>query len=313
MKTIHACWVLLSACTVAGCAVGPQYKEPVTPPVALVSKHLDDFSASARLGPWWTFFDEPQLTTLITTALTHNHDIRLARTNLQASRAVFDERNLDRMPTVTAQVGHHRGIAQQTDAYGDTERRLSESWRAGFDAQWEIDLFGRLNRLSQSARARSEATQAALALVRLTIAADVGRAYYEGYGLQRRLDLARSQAQSWRETLALVQARVTLGSGLPEDLANARANLLRSEAAIAPLTVELQQTRFRLDVLTGYRPGHNAVDFKALSPAPLVRELPLGDVDGLIRNRPDVVRAERLLAASTEDVGAIDAERYPRL
>ena len=322
MRMRYRSAVILSAFALAGCTVGPRYAVPVSSPIelatepnrdALANQPTDAFNPSTPLGPWWTFFDEQQLTALISTALTHNHDIRQAQANLQASRAVFDERRLDRAPTVTTQAGYERGIAQQTDANGDTARRLSENTRVGFDAQWEIDLFGRLNRLSQSALARSEATQAELASIQLTIAADVARLYYEGHGVQRRLDLAKGQAQSWRETVQQVQARVTLGNGSPEDLENARANLLRSEAAIAPLEVARQQTRFRLDVLTGYRPGHNTVDFSSASPAPLVRELPLGDVDTLIRNRPDVVRAERLLAASTEDVGAATADLYPRL
>lgn len=314
MKKYQAWIVILSAGTLlAGCAVGPQYAKPVTPPIALASKQTGEFNASVHLAPWWTFFDEQRLTQLISTALTHNHDIRQAQANLRSSRAVFDERSLDRLPTVTAQAGYQRGIAQQADANGKPERRLSETWRAGFDAQWEIDLFGRLNRLSQSAQARSEAAQAELDLIQLTIAADVARAYYEGQGLQRRLDVARAQAQSWRETLKLVQARVGLGSGSPEERENARANLLRSEAVIPPLAVALQQMRFRLDVLTGHRPGHTTVEANAPSPAPLARQLPLGDVDSLIRNRPDVVRAERMLAASTEDVGAATAELYPRL
>jgi multidrug efflux system outer membrane protein len=314
MMKCHAWTLILSASAVlAGCAVGPQYAKPVTPPIALASRHTEEFNAAERPAPWWTFFDEQRLTQLIDTALAHNHDIREAQANLQASRAVFDERNLDRLPAVIARADYQRGIAQQADANGEPERRLSETWRAGFDAQWEIDLFGRLNRLSQSAQARSEAAKAELDLIRLTIAADVARAYYEGQGLERRLEVAQAQARSWQETLTLVQARAALGSGSPEDLENARANLLRSEATIAPLSVALQQMRFRLDVLTGHRPGHNTVEANAPSPAPLAKQLPLGDVDSLIRNRPDVVRAERLLASSTEDVGAATAELYPRL
>lgn len=313
MKKYYVWVVILIACTVTGCAVGPQYTKPVTPAIALASKQANKFNASTRLAPWWTFFDEQQLTQLISMALEHNHDIRQAQANLRASRSVFDERNLDRLPTVTAQTGYQRSIAQQADVNGDSERRLSETWRAGFDVQWEIDLFGRLKRLSQSAQARSEATQAELDLIRLTIAADVARAYYEGQGLQRRLSVAQAQADSWRETLKLVQARVEFGSGLPEDLESARVNLLRSKAAIPPLTVALQQMQFRLDVLTGYRPGHNTVGYNALSRIPLAMQLPLGDVNHLIRNRPDVVQAERMLAANTADVGAATAELYPRV
>ncbi len=314
MRTLHTLTLALAAgAALSGCAVGPQYAKPDTPPIALAGADVSKFRTAPTLAPWWTFFDEDRLTLLIDRALAHNHDIRQAQANLRASRAVFDERSLDRLPAGTARADYQRGIAQQADPNGEPERRLSETWRAGFDAQWEIDLFGRLNRLSRSAEARSEAARAELDLIRLTIAADVARAYYEGQGLRRRLDVAQAQAQSWRETLKLVQTRVALGSGSPEDLENARSNLLRSEATIPPLAVALQQVRFRLDVLTGYRPGHNTVEDNAPSTAPLAMQLPLGDVDRLIRNRPDVVRAERMLAASTEDVWAATADLYPRL
>jgi multidrug efflux system outer membrane protein len=245
--------------------------------------------------------------------LAHNHDIRQAQANLLASRAIFDERQLDKLPAVTAQGSYQRSVEQQVGTNGDVARRPSETWRAGFDAQWEIDLFGRLTRLGKSAQARAEAAQAELDQTRLMIAADVARYYYERLGMQRRLDVAQAQTQSWRDTLKLIQARVELGNGLPEDLENARANLLRSEAAIPPLAVAIEQAQYRLDVLTGRRPGHTTMEAHAPLPAPLARQLPLGDVDSLIRNRPDVVRAERLLAASTEDVGAATADLYPRV
>ena len=317
MHTLHT-WAVLAAAVgaLSGCAVGPQYATPTTAPIALASAQTGAFSSTGVVHgqqPWWSFFDEERLTQRIALALAHNHDIRQAQANLLAARAVFDASALDRWPAVTAQAGYQRSVEQQAGANGSVARRPTESWRAGFDAQWEIDLFGRLERLSRSAQAQADAAQAELAQARLLIAADVARYHYEGLGLARRLEVAQAQVQSWQETLALIEARIAQGSGLPEDLENARANLLRSTAAIAPLAVALQQTQFRLDVLTGQRPGQQPLALEAAAPAPMARQLPLGDVDHLIRHRPDVVRAERLLAASTENVGAATAELYPRL
>ncbi|MDX1894902.1 multidrug efflux transporter outer membrane subunit OpmD, partial [Pseudomonas aeruginosa] len=175
------------------------------------------------------------------------------------------------------------------------------------------DLFGRLGRLSDAALARAEAADADLRLVRLSIAADTARAYFEIQGYQRRLDVARAQVRSWRDTLELTRSSLQLGSGLPEDVENAQANLLRSEAAIPPLTTALESARYRLDVLRGEAPGSGAPILDGGGAAPLAKNLPLGDVDRLILQRPDVVSAERQLAASTEDVGAATAELYPRL
>lgn len=311
-------WALLAVAAglLSGCAVGPQYAPPAVVPITLASAQAGAFQAAGTVDvqqPWWRFFDEEPLTQRIAQALAHNHDIRQAQASLQAARALFDASALDRLPSVTAQAGYQRSLEQQAGADGSVARRPGESWRAGFDAQWEIDLFGRLQHLSRSAQAQAQAAQAELAQTRLLIAADVARYHYEGQGLARRLALARAQVQSWQETLALIEARIAQGSGLPEELENARAHLLRSTAAIAPLAVAWQQAQFRLDVLTGQRPGQPALSADAAAPAPMARQLPLGDVDHLIRQRPDVVRAERLLAASTEDVGAATAGLYPRL
>lgn len=297
----------------AACSVGPDYQRPQSPPPRVASEHLGEFSGERREAPWWSFFDDPQLVRLVDQALARNHDIREARANLRSARALFDDRWLDQLPQVTSQAGYSRSIEQQLDYDGEPRRRLAESYRAGFDAQWEIDLFGRLGRLSDAALARAEAADADLRLVRLSIAADTARAYFEIQGYQRRLDVARAQVRSWRDTLELTRSSLQLGSGLPEDVENAQANLLRSEAAIPPLTTALESARYRLDVLRGEAPGSGAPILDGAAAAPLAKNLPLGDVDRLILQRPDVVSAERQLAASTEDVGAATAELYPRL
>ncbi|MEK7944944.1 efflux transporter outer membrane subunit [Pigmentiphaga sp. YJ18] len=305
--------MLAMAALIAGCAVGPRYEAPPVATITLASPEQARFAAESSTAPWWSFFDDPALERLIGAALEHNHDVRQAYASLQGARAMYDERELDRYPAVTAQAAGRRGVQQQAMATGDPARKPFESFRAGFDAQWEIDLFGRLAHLAASAQAQAEAARADLDRVRLAIAADVARYHYEYRGLQRRLDVARAQAESWRQTVRLVDASVRAGSGLREDLENARANLARSEAAIAPLWAASQEARYRLDVLLGRRPGETAVPADAGGQAPLVGRLPLGDVDALIRNRPDVVRAERLLAASTENEGAATADLYPRV
>jgi len=315
MNRRYATLAVLAAVALAGgCAVGPRYAEPEVPKIELASAEKAQFSTvSVARSPWWSFFEDPELERLIGAALDGNHDVRQAYASLLAARAVFDERELDRYPAVTAQASYRRSIQQQATPGGDPERKPAETFRAGFDAQWEIDLFGRLAHLSRSAQANAEAAQAELDGMRLAIAADVARYHYEYLGLQRRLEVARAEAENWRRTVRLVQAGVEQGRGLREDLENARANLARSEAAIAPLLASAQETRYRLDVLLGRRPGETPVGQGMQRQAPLVGRLPLGDADFLIRRRPDVVRAERLLAASTEDVGAATADLYPRL
>lgn len=299
----------------AGCMVGPRYETPATPGITLASEQAARFAAAEAVLParWWTFFDDPALVAWIDAALAHNHDIRQAQASLYAARAVFDERRLDRLPGVTSGAVYERGIQQQMGADGEQARALSESWRAGFDMQWEIDLFGRLARLQQAAQARADAAQAELSLMRLSIASEVARTYFEAQGLRRQLEVTRQELANWQETVRLTDAMVRAGSGLPEDLENAQSQRLRSEAALAPLTAALQQAHYRLDVLSGKPPGQGLAAPGERGAGFVVRQLPLGDVDALVRQRPDVVRAERQLAASVEDVGAATAELYPRL
>ncbi|MEG2032775.1 MAG: TolC family protein, partial [Janthinobacterium sp.] len=215
----------------------------------------------------------------------------------------------DELPTVTGQAGWQRTVRQDTP----DSRAATANTRVGFDAQWEIDLFGRLAHISRSAQARADAAQADLRQVQLTIAAEVARNYYEALGYQQNLALTQAQIQSWRDTVALTDARIRAGSGLPEERHNALANLARSEAALPPLQAGLRQAQYRLDVLSGQAPGAIALATAPRQEAPLAGQLPLGDVNRLIKQRPDVVRAERLLAASSEDVGAATADLYPRL
>jgi len=310
------CQPLWMALLLGGCAVGPKYVQPDVPEFALVSQQAAQVGAASREGAlfaqWWRVFEDEGLTRQIEAALEHNHDVRRAHANLMTARAIFSERQWQRLPGADVNLDYTRGIQQQGDPAAPV-RALSESWRGALDVQWELDLFGRLASLSRSARAQAEASVADLADVRLAIAAQVAQSWFEVQGLQRRLRVSEQETANWAETVRLVEASARAGVALPEELENARSNLYRSEATIAPLTAALQQAQNRLDVLTGQRPGSGAAPPPAAAATPLVAQLPLGDVNQLIRQRPDVVRAERLLAASVHSTAAATAELYPRL
>lgn len=313
-RLVHTLWLMAALASVGACTVGPQYREPDVAPIRLASPQQEAFAAPDVVLPaaWWRFFDDRQLEQLIATAVAHNHDVRVARANLLLARASLDEADLERLPTVTSGLAYQRSRAQQAVTGGRPSRTLSESWRAGLDLQWELDLFGRLDHLSRAAQARVEASQAELEQVRLSIAAQVAHAYFDAQGLRQQLALAQAQVQSWAQTVSMAEAQLQAGSGLPEERESARSQLLRAQASIAPLEGQLQGSLHRLAVLCGERPGSVSAGLGALPPAPLARQLPLGDVHSLIRNRPDVLRAERLLAARVEDVGAATADLYPR-
>jgi len=312
MKSLILAGTLLA---LGACSVGPRYQQPDVAPIALVSPQVAELAGAG--GPadkaWWTFFEDAQLTRLVDRALVQNNDVRQAHANLLLARAGFDEQDLQRYPQVTFAAAYQRSLEQQAVTGAAPARSLAESWRAGLDLQWELDLFGRLDHLSRAAQARVEGSQAELQQVQLSIAAEVASAWFDAQGQRRQLALADDEVRSWGETVRMVEAQLAAGSGLPEDRESARGNLLRAEASIAPLQSQLQRSLYRLAVLCGERPGGLAVQLGSVPPVPLARQLPLGDVDRLIRNRPDVLRAERLLAARVEDVGAATADLYPRV
>ncbi|WP_313651725.1 TolC family protein, partial [Pseudomonas soli] len=138
--------VSLVALALSACSVGPDYRKPEAPASGLHSPQRAAFAARGEMPEqWWRFFDDPQLVRLVDQALANNHDIRQAHANLLAARALFDDRSLDRYPWVTARAGYNQSLEQQQPADGSDPRRMrTEQYRAGFDVQWEIDLFGRL-------------------------------------------------------------------------------------------------------------------------------------------------------------------------
>jgi len=313
-RAVRAVGVMAALATLGACSVGPQYQVPEVAPIRLATPQAQAFAIlEVALAPaWWSFFEDRQLDQLIASAVARNHDIRVARANLLLARASLDEAELDRLPAVTSGLAYQRSSAQQAVVGERPARALSESWRAGLDLQWELDLFGRLDHLSRAAQARVQASQAELEQVRLSIAAQVAHAYFDAQGQRQQLALAQAHVRSWAQTVSMTEAQLQAGSGLPEQRESARSQLLRAQASIAPLEGQLQGNLYRLAVLCGERPGSLPMDLGALPPVPLARQLPLGDVHRLIRNRPDVLRAERLLAARVEDVGAATADLYPR-
>jgi len=303
---------LLAALAAAGCAVGPDYQKPQDAPVTLASPEQALFSTDRVQADWWKQLQDPQLDRLIALALQRNHDIRIAQARLAESRAVLDEKQLDQLPTVTLGGNFERSLSQLNSGVPG-QRSLAESYRAGFDATWEIDLFGRLRRAAEGAAARSEAQAADLAQARIVVAAEVARNYFELRGAEQRLAVARANLDSQRDSLRVIQAMVSAGRGDEGDLASARAELETVQASVPLQETARRLARYRLAVLAGLRPVELGELDAATPQAPLAARLPIGDVGALLARRPDVAAAERNRAAANADVGVATAELYPRI
>lgn len=319
-KTGSSAMLALKAVLIAGvslmaaaCAVGPNYATPATPPAVFQNAAADTFTAVTPEADWWKAFGDPVLDQLVIKALGDNLDIRIAVARVDEARALFRDARLDQLPRVTASGGYQKSDQQQPGFSG--ERVEVDSYRGGFDAGWEIDLFGRVRRGVEAARAESGAAKADLRDAQVTIAAEVARNYLELRGAQARLAVAQRNLGTQRETVRLTRVRFDAGAGSPIDVASAQARLNATEAVIPALITAEKIYNHRLAVLTGQRPG--ALD-ALLAPReteirPLITALPIGDASELLRRRPDVQAAERRLAAQTAKVGVATADLFPRV
>jgi multidrug efflux system outer membrane protein len=295
----------------AACAVGPNYHAPDTAPALLKNAQSPAFIAQTPEALWWQEFDDSELDGLVRRALASNLDLRAASDRVNAARAVFVERKFDYAPHVPVDGAYTHSDEQQPGFGGNRFDIQSDS--IGFDASWELDLFGHVRRSVQAARADLGAERANYRDAQVTVAAEVARNYFELRGAQRRLVVARQNLESEHQTLDLTQLLDDSGRGSEIDVQRSRAHLKATEATIPLLEAAEKQAGYRLAVLIGERPGALDAELVAVAVAPYAKALPIGDTSELLRRRPDVRAAERQLAAATARVGVATADLFPRV
>ena len=256
------------------------------------------------LADWWRRFDDPQLTGLVAQALETNPDLRGARAALAQARALRDVQAAGLLPNVSAS-----GSAQRArPAGGNTANRF----QAGFDAGWELDVFGGQRSAVRAAEADVRAAQESLADTRVSLAAEVALAYLDLRSQQARLEIARRNLATQTETLQLARWRVQAGLATSVELEQARAASEQTAAQIPALETGIAQAQHALAALSGRAP---AALQAALAPAQPVPQ-PAGDLAlsipaETLRQRPDVRRAEQQISAALARLSQADAARYP--
>jgi multidrug efflux system outer membrane protein len=301
----------------AGCAVGPRYRvsAPDAPQRWDAIARGDDATLTshplADLRTWWTSLGDPILSGLVDDALRGAPDLQLARARLREARAQRGAAGAGRFPSVTATASAGR------NATGGSAGPVSTTYSAGFDAAWELDLFGGVRRSVEAAQADLEAAAADLEGARVTLVAEVASDYYDVRAAQLRLAIARRSAEAQAETLQLAAWRAQAGLVSAQDVDQARANLESTRAQLPALALAQAQAEHLLDVLLGHAPGtvHARLaapaDGATLPAAPAA--LAVGIPADTLRQRPDVHAAERRLAAGTARTSAAEAARYPTL
>jgi multidrug efflux system outer membrane protein len=313
-RALHLLAGLVAASTLLGCAVGPNYTRPQTPtPVKFARAEPAVYSSEDTPAQFWKQFDDDTLDQLVADALLANHDLRIALARWQQARAVHRETRFDLIPTVTAAGGYTRQELPSAQGFG--LGALDERYYdAGFDASWELDLFGRVRRGVEAARAQVQGAQAGLQDAQVSVTAEVARTYFELRGQQGELDVAQRNVTNERATLELTASLLDAGRGTELDTSRAQAQLSSTLATIPPLEASIARSIHRLAVLTGREPEALAELLGVARPLPALPQITgVADPATLLRRRPDIRVAERGLAASTAQIGVAVGDLFPKV
>lgn len=312
MKVVITAPLLLAAIiTLSACAVGPDYRAPETAPAKIERANAEGFDRSRFESAWWRQFDDSTLDALVGEALSENRELRIAFARLRAARSIRDDAANDRFPTVTAGATAEYGKAQQP-GFSD-ERSSTERYDLGLDMAWELDLFGRIQRRIESSEAQSEAAEAELYQLQVSLIAELVDAYGQLRGAQLRERIARENLDNQRESHQLTEQLRDAGIGSELDVLRADARLAATEASLPQLQATQTRARNRIATLLGQRPDQLSVDLSPRELPAIAKALPIGDPGELLRRRPDILAAERQLAASTANVGVATADLFPRV
>ncbi len=300
----------------AGCTVGPDYSPPDIPAAESWSGPAGSIEPAdpGTLVRWWEQFDDPQLTSLIERAALSNKDIQQAVARIDEARALTGVAKGDRFPQVEAAASYSRQRATKNGApeVSGTGSEFND-YSVGVDASWEIDVFGRIRRSVESAEAGWQASVEDYRAVSVALFADVAATYTEFRTLQAQVAVAERNVALQRRSLELVRERFKAELVSELDVTQARALLADTESTIPRLREALARTVNRLSVLLGEQPGALARELAgsgAIPPPP--RALRTSTPADVIRQRPDIRRVERELAAQTARIGVAEAELYPR-
>ena len=264
----------------------------------------------AALARWWQQLGDPLLDELIDAALAGSPDLRLARARLRQARAGRDQAASGLWPSLSASAGASRNL----DAAAPGGQSGPTLYDAGFDARWEVDVFGATRQGIEAADADRAASEASLRSTRVSLVSEVALNYVEVRSYQRRTTIAQDNLKSQAETLEITDWRYQAGLATSIEVEQARTSLEQTRASIPDLTVAQAAAENRLAVLLGRSPGALR---ERLAPARTLPELPAAIATGIpadvLRQRPDLVAAERTLAAETARTGQRQAKRFPSL
>jgi outer membrane protein, multidrug efflux system len=310
--------LLVSAVGVAlcyGCMVGPNFQPPAA---AVADRWAGPTPAPAEmdLAHWWTAFADPSLSSLEERAVRSNLDLKLAEARIRQARAARAIAASGLGPTVdaTGSFQRHRSPGQFSDwQKGQTRGVVSNTYDAGFDAGWELDVFGGIRRNIEAAEADLQSTVETRRDVLVTLTAEVARNYIELRTFQQQIEIAQQNLATQTHTAWLTRQRFEGGfvSGL--DVANADAQVATTSALIPALQAAARQSIYAIGILLGLPPAELVAELSPASAIPAAPPaVPLGLPSDVLRRRPDIRRAEAEIHATTARIGVATAELFPK-
>ncbi len=314
---------LLFFAVCAGCTVGPDYKPVnVSLPAEWPSAEKQEVSIGQaaeadRLAQWWTTLDDPMLSDLVKRGLSSNKDLKIALTRIRQARAALGAAHKDRHPSVTGSALYSRSQTGTPTAEDPDPSPLSigsDYYDAGFDASWEIDLFGKKHRSIEAAVADFEASEEGYRDVLVSMVSEIASNYVQLRTLQNQLEIVSRNLKMQEKALSVLEDQAAAGLIGSLQVQQARYNVESTRARIPGYRTSIEEIMNTLAILLGEMPGDLHEELSAPAPIPVPGvEIVVGIPADILRRRPDIRQAERALAAQTARVGAATADLYPSL
>ena len=296
-----------------GCAVGPNYKRPaVNVPADFRGEEGAAQQASIADQPWWEVFKDERLKELIQTALTNNYDLRVAVTRVEQARQIARQAKSQFYPQLNYQAGSGYGRNELSGTVAPNGGQEQGSFLGALSAAWEADVWGRIRRSNEAARAQYLSTEWARRGVMLTLVSDVAQAYFELLELDLELDIAKRTTANFTDTLKLFTQRLEGGVATKLDTSRAEAALGTAAAAIPEVERQIAIKENQLCVLLGQNPGAIQRTSKLIDQV-IPPQVPAGLPSELMERRPDILQTEQLVRAANAQVGVAIANFFPKI
>jgi len=315
---VIGCLSVLSACS-----VGPDYKGPSSSHSPASFRRVGTIPTDSAQPPaahWWTPLNDPELTHLIETAFQNSPNVRAAQARLRQARAVIREQQRKELPSSSATAAYLKartpdlGSLTGNDSNGGGGHSTLSLYDVGFDATWELDIFGGTRRSIEAARAQAQASQADLDDLHVSLAAEVAQTYIELRDQQQRLALSKRSAEIESQILDFTRQRRARGAASDADLEKLIVQLETTRGTLIPLQAQIEASLNSLAVLTGAEPGALDAELEEIRNIPEVpAAVAIGDPASMLRRRPDIRAAERALAAANAKIGTEVANYFPKV